>query len=144
MPLPRALSAPAEFILNQEICQKLRDDESDLERLKRLADEVARLSLQLDEATIRFEATRKINRFMDRLEGSPDDVSMIKIIEATLGILSAMGSLLDLQKAQNVFFSISSLMYPNMNKQADLGDEHAKKWIHHFQNLARYLDVCVQ
>lgn len=144
MPLPKALSAPAEFILNQEICQQLRDANSDLARLKRLADEVARLSLQLDEATIRFEATRKINRLMDRLEGSPDDVILLEIIEATLGILSAMGSHLDLQKAQNVFFSISSQRYPNMNKQADSGDEHAKKWVHHFKNLARYLDVCVQ
>lgn len=144
MPLPRALSAPAEFILNQEICQKLREDESDLARLRKLADEVARLSLQLDEATIGFEATRKINRLMDRLEGSPDDVSLIEIIEATMEILSAMGAHPDLQKAQNVFFSMSSQKYPNMNKQADSGDEHARKWVHHFRNLARYLDVCVQ
>jgi len=144
MPLPRALSAPAEFILNQEICQKLRDDESDLARLKTLADEVARLSLQLDEATIRFEAAHKINRLMDRLEGSPDDVSLLDTIEATLGVLLAMGSTLDLQKAQNVFFSISSQRYPDMSKRADSGDEHAKKWVRHFKNLARYLDVSVQ
>jgi hypothetical protein len=81
---------------------------------------------------------------MDRLEGSPDDVSLLKKIESTLGILSAMGLHLDLQKAQNVFFSISSQRYHNMNKQADSGDENAQKWVHHFQNLARYLDVCMQ
>jgi len=144
MPLPKALSAPAEFVLNQEICRELRDAESDLARLRRLADEVTRLSLQLDEVTIGFEATRKINRLMDRLEGSPNDVSLLEIIEATLGILLAMGFHLDLQKAQNVFFSVCSQRYPDMNKQADSGDERARKWINHFKNLARYLDVCVQ
>jgi alpha-amylase/alpha-mannosidase (GH57 family) len=144
MPLPKALSAPAEFVLNQEICRELRDAESDLAKLRRLVDEADRLSLKLDETTIRFEAARKINRLMDRLESSPDDVGILEIIEATLGILSAMDSHLDLQKAQNVFFSICSQKYPDMNKKADSGDERAKKWVHHFQNLARYLDVCVQ
>jgi hypothetical protein len=81
---------------------------------------------------------------MDRLEGSPNDDSLLETIEATLGILSAMGSTLDLQKAQNVFFSISSQRYPDMSKRADSGDAHAKKWVHHFKNLARYLDVSVQ
>jgi len=144
MPLPKVLSAPAELILNQDICQKLRESDSDLAGLKKLADEISRLSLQLDEATIRFEATRKINRLMDKLEGSPDDVNLLETIEAIFGILSSMISHLDLQKAQNVFFSLSRQRYLDINKQADSGDERAKKWVHHFKNLARYLDVSVQ
>ncbi|MHC4239496.1 MAG: DUF3536 domain-containing protein, partial [Planctomycetota bacterium] len=44
MPLPRALSGPAEFILNQDLCRVIRDEESDLEELRKLVDEATRLS----------------------------------------------------------------------------------------------------
>jgi len=141
IPLPKALSTPAEFILNQELCRVIDDEESRPEQLQALADEASRLSLQLDQATLRFEADHKINRLMEKLEGSPDDVNLLETIEATLRILGALISELDLQMAQNVFFAISRRKYPDMSKKADSGDELAKRWIEHFRNLGGYLGV---
>ena len=52
IPLPKALAAPAEFILNEAICKIIRDEREEhaslLEHLQILADEAARFSLQLD------------------------------------------------------------------------------------------------
>lgn len=144
IPLPKALSAPAEFILNLDLCKVIRDDEINLDRLQMLVDEAARLSLRLDEATLRFEASRKISHLMKRFEDSSDDVHLLKTIEATVRILLTVILDLDLQTAQNVFFTISRKKYPDMSKKADSGETVAKEWVEHFKNLAQYLDVKVE
>jgi len=62
MPLPKALSVPAEFILNQDLCSVIAADEIDIDRLQSLTDDALRLSLELDETTLRFEASHRMNR----------------------------------------------------------------------------------
>jgi hypothetical protein len=144
MPLPKAISMPVEFILNNDLCKVLREDKSDLRQLKKLVDEAARLSLQLDESTLRFEASRKIGRLMEELGNSPDDVELLKTIGATFKMLLTIVSGLALQTAQNVFFRISKENYPDMNKKAEAGDQSAKKWVEYFINLAQHLDVKIE
>jgi len=141
IPLPKALSAPAEFILNEHLRRVIQDDKADLGQLQALADEANKLSLQLDEATLRFEASRKINRLMRKLEDLPSDVNLLETIGTTIRIILTLTSKLDLKAAQNVFFTISKQVYPDMNKKADSGQTVAKKWVEHFRNLAHYLDV---
>ena len=144
IPLPKALSAPAEFIINQGLCRILQDGQINLDRLQSLSDEADRLSLQLDQDTLRFEAARKINRLMSLFEKSPDDVSLLETIEVTIRILKTLTPKLDLQIAQNLFFSVSRKEHADMTKKADSGDQTAKKWGQHFENLAQYLGVKVK
>jgi uncharacterized protein YaaN involved in tellurite resistance len=112
--------------------------------MKRLVDEAARLSLKLDESTLGFEASRKINRLMATLEESPDDIELLETIETTFKILLNLISQLDLQTAQNVFFAIGREMYPEMNEKAASADQFACKWVEHFRNLAQYLGVRIE
>jgi hypothetical protein len=144
MPLPKALAAPAEFILNEDLCKMIRDEQTNLEQLQALADEATRLSLQLDNATIQFEAGRKIDRLMTRLAETPEDVGLLEHIEATIKIMLTILTELDLQSAQNVFFGISKMTFPRMRDKAKSGDQPARKWIEQFGNLAHYLGVIVQ
>jgi alpha-amylase/alpha-mannosidase (GH57 family) len=144
IPLPTALSVPAEFIVNEDLCRVIQDDNANLNRLQTLADEADKLSLQLDKETLRFEASRKINRLMRRLEDEPGNVNLLETIETAIKILLNLITKLDLQAAQNVFFAISKQIYPEMNEKADSGQATAKKWVEHFRNLAHYLDVIVE
>jgi hypothetical protein len=141
IPLPKALSAPAEFVINQDLRRFIEDDKSDLDEIKKLANEAAKLSLQLDDAMLRYEASRRINRLMGRLENSPEDTDLLERIESTMRTLLTVTSELDLQKAQNVFFGIGRQTYPLMCRKADSADTVATKWIQHFKNLAQFLDV---
>ncbi len=143
MPLPKALSAPAEFILNQDLRRVIQDDKSDLKKLKNLADQAARLSLQLEDAALRYEAGRKINDLMTRLKNSPQDTALLESIEATIRTLLAVVSELDLQTAQNVLFAISEQTYPHVRDKANSGEKNAKKWVESFRNLAQYLGIKV-
>jgi hypothetical protein len=144
MPLPKALSTPAEFILNQDLCLAIQDDEVDISELKKFAEQASRLSLKLDEDLLRFEASRKINRMMQELENSPEDVKILEGILAAFQILSHLINQLDVQNAQNIFFAISKETYLKVNEKASVGDATSKKWIESFMKLAQFLNVNVE
>jgi hypothetical protein len=144
MPLPKALAAPAEFIINEDLCKLIRDEQTNLDSLQVLADEASRFSLQLDKATIQYEAGRKIDRLMSALDESPTSIDLLEHIEATIKILLTIVTELDLHKPQNIFFEISKKTLPQMRQKAQAGDKPAQKWLEHFSDLAQYLGVIIQ
>jgi len=144
IPLPKALSSSAEFVLNLDLSEAIQTEQLDLERLLSLANEASRLSVPLDKSTLGFHASRKVGRLMEILEQSPVDNSLLETVESTMRVLLSLELELDLQRAQNVFFTISRQVYPDMLKNADGGDIAAQKWVEHFRNLADYLGVCIQ
>jgi len=141
IPLPKALSTPAEFVINQDLCRTMLEEEINIKALRKFAEQANRLSLKLDEDTLRFEASRKINKMMQELGNSPEDVEMLDRILETLKVLSSIIDQLDVQIAQNIFFAINKETYTNVNKKASLGNVISKKWIECFRNLAQYLNV---
>jgi len=144
MPLPKALSTPAEFIINQQLCRVIQDDRADLDQVKKLVVQVRRLSLQLDNATLQFEAGRRINRLVNKLAESPENVTLLETTEADIRILLATISDLDLHMAQNAFFTIVKKTYSDMKEKADSGDNTAKEWVELFEKLASRLNIKVQ
>jgi hypothetical protein len=143
MPLPKALSAPAEFILNEDLCAEIQAAAIDVNRLRNLADEAERLSLSLDKERLSFEGSHRINDLMDQLAERSEDVDLLCSIEESLEILRTLTSTLDLQNAQNVFFNIAKRKWPAMKRRAAANDEEAAKWVEHFGNLAHHLGLAI-
>jgi alpha-amylase/alpha-mannosidase (GH57 family) len=143
MPLPRALAAPAEFILNEDLCREIQADEIDLNRLKNLAEDARRLSLDLDKERLRFVGGHKISRMMDRFGELLDDLDLLQTIGKTLEILKTVISDIDLQNAQNIFFGVAKSRYAEVEAKAHSGDQKAAEWVRDFQNLAQQLGLVV-
>jgi alpha-amylase/alpha-mannosidase (GH57 family) len=143
MPLPRALAAPAEFILNEDLCHEIQADDIDLMRLTNLAGDARRLSLDLDTQRLRFVGGHRISRMMDRFKESLDDLDLIQTISKTLEILKTVTSDIDLQNAQNIFFAVAKSTYPQIEQKAKSGDQTATKWVAEFKNLAQQLGLVV-
>lgn len=143
IPLPKALSTPAEFILNQDLCRTIQNEQVNTEELRRLVDQARRLSLQLDEETLRFVSSKKINHLMAKLEKSPDDINLLESLDSFFSILFSIISNVDLQTSQNVFFIIGKKIYMEMKQRADSGKAPAKKWLELFNKLANYLGVAI-
>lgn len=143
MPLPRALSTPAEFILNEDLCREIEAEKIDLNRLKNLAEDARRLSLNLDRKRLRFVSGRKISRLMDRFEESLDDLELLQTIGKTLEILKTVISGIDLQNAQNIFFAVAKSRFPEVEAKAQSGDEASAMWVADFKNLAQQLGLVV-
>jgi hypothetical protein len=141
IPLPKALAAIAEFILNTDIRKSLETEELDLEPLQKLVEEAKKWSFELDKTTLGFVAGQRINSLMEKLSRTPEDVSLLETIETIFRILSALSLELDLWKSQNLCFSISKQLNGGMREGKERGDETAKKWVSHFNNLQDYLYV---
>ncbi len=144
MNLPKALSAPAEFIVNQDLCAVIEAEEMDITRLKELTDEAARLSLQLDTETLRFEASSKVNDLMEMFEQSPDDIDLLEMIENALRIFRELVPEMDLQLAQNILFTIAKEAYPPMKVKASAKNEDALIWCDLFRKTATHLGLVIE
>jgi len=143
MPLPRALAAPAEFILNEDLCREIEAEKIDLDRLRDLAEDARRLSLDLDKQRLRFVGGHKISRLMDGFKQSLNDLELLKTIGKTLEILQTVVSDIDLQNAQNIFFEVAKSRYSEFEAKAQSGDDTAAKWLAEFKNLAQQLGLVV-
>ncbi len=144
IPLPKALTAIAEFILNTDLRKSLETEELDLVDLQKLVDEAKKWSFELDMTTLGFVASQRIDSLMEQLSMTPKDVSLLERIETTFRILSALSLELDQWKTQNTYFSISRQLNGEMRERAKRGDQTAKKWVNHFDNLQDYIYVrCV-
>ena len=143
MPLPHALSAPAEFIIQHDLRQEIKRDPIDLNRLTNLVDDAQRLLLTLDIPMIKFEAAWRINQLMRRLVEDPEDMDLLLQIEQLIGILNKFTENLDLQKAQNIFYSIAKNIYPKIRTKSESGGDDATQWVKHFQKLAQQLGLAI-
>lgn len=144
MNLPKALSAPAEFILNHDLCEVIQAEEMNIDRLKELTDEAARLSLQLDKTTLTYEASAKINRLMEIFEQFRGNTKILSVIEGALNILKEIVPNMDLQLAQKLFFTIGKEKYPEMKEKTEAQDEEAAKWVELFELVAGHLGLVIE
>ena len=141
VPLPKALASPMEFILNMDLCKLLENEELDLDRLQKLIEEVKRWSFEPDKVALGFAASQRVNKLMEKLSQTPEDVSVLENVEALLRTLSALPLDLNLWKSQNTYFSMGEQLYSRMREGAEKGDQNAKKWIEHFGRLGGLLKV---
>ncbi len=141
IPIPKALAATAEFILNTDLRKSLETKELDLEHLQKLVEEAKKWSFELDMTTLGFVASQRINSLMEKLSMTPEDLPLLERIETMFRILSALPLELDLWKTQNICFSISRQLNGEMRESAERGDQTAKKWVEHFNNLQDHLYV---
>ena len=141
IPLPKAFATATELILSTDIRHELQREELDLEEIQKLVEESKRWSLELDKKSLGFVASRKVTSLMQRLSEIPEDATLLETIGDVLRALSAIPLELDLWKAQNIYFSIGTHRYDEMEKSSDQGDTRAKKWLEHFNRLGEYLNV---
>lgn len=143
MPLPAGLQAPADFIINQELCKEIAAEPMNLDRMGQLKEEIERFSLKLDRKRVTFESSLRINALMQQFRRDPENLDLLLRIEQVMGILLSVVGSIDLQESQNVFFTLSKRVYPPMQKKAQEGDASARQWVEHFQILAQHLGLAV-
>ena len=139
--LPKALAATVEFVLNRDLREMLQREYLDLEDLKKLVDEVKRWSFELDNASLSFAATEKINGLIQTLEKDPENVEVLKNIENILKTLKVLSLAWDRWKSQNIYFSIGKRFLKNMQDKSAQGDANATQWVASFNALGAYLEV---
>ncbi|HBR15588.1 MAG TPA: glycoside hydrolase [Candidatus Omnitrophica bacterium] len=140
-PLPKVLAMTVEFIFNRDLCKLLENDMPDVERLEKLAGEINRWSFMRDKESISLIASERIDALMQRLAKNPQDLELLRTMEACLRILKTLSLQLDLWKAQNFHFMIGKKFYRSMVEISRTGDLMAHSWVESFDKLGNYLQV---
>jgi len=141
IPLPKAFITTTEILLNTTISRELQAKELETDEIKRLIKESKQWGIVLDIKNLSFVGSEKLTSLMELLVEAPEDTFLLQMI---VDLLSALGGIpleLDLSKAQNIYFSIGTRRYDEMERRSGNGDRRAKQWLGHFCRLGEYLNV---
>ncbi len=141
--IPRPFLSAAEYIINTDLKRTFEKEDLDIEKLKKLIDEIKRWSIKIDAVTIGFIASSWVNSIMQRLSEHQEDPGLFEKLDTALELITPMSLSLNLWKAQNIYFSVVKNVFTKIKDKANKGDKTAQRWVEGFSKLGYYLFVKV-
>ncbi len=135
MPIPRTLAVPVELVLVGEFRALLEADLPRPAELRRLAEEVEKLEIPLDEPMLDLAAGRQLERQMEKLDRAPGNLALMLTLCETLEMLQGLPIRPDLWRAQNLYWSIHQSHHPLYLARRD------EEWLGSFRRLGDCLKV---
>jgi hypothetical protein len=144
VPLPRAFSMAAEFALNSNLRAAFEDaDNLDFTRINALIEEARVQGVSLDAPTLGFALRRTIKRLSEQFLENPDDLELMKKLEAVAGVARSLPFEVNIWRAQNNYYQMLQKVYPERVEEATKGNAEARAWVEHFVALGKNLAVNV-
>jgi alpha-amylase/alpha-mannosidase (GH57 family) len=144
LPLPRAFTLAAEFVLNQELRTVLESDDVDLERPRALLSEASAIGVTLDLTGLSFALQRTLERLAEQLRRKPEDSTTLQRVARAATLARSLPLGVDLWRAQNSYYRLLKDVYPDFNARARAGDLAAREWIDLFTGVGEQLGMAVQ
>ena len=144
IPLPRAFSIAAEFAINSSVRTAFEDIENlDFTRINTLIEEARAEGVSLDEATLGFALRKTIKKLSEQVLESPDNLELMKKLEAAAGVARRLPFDVNVWRAQNNYYQMLQKVFPERVQNATQGDAAAREWVEHFVALGKNLTVKV-
>jgi hypothetical protein len=141
IPLPEALSAPAEFVLNTDLRRLIEGPDVDLERLRKLAQEYATWDFKPDGEALSYVVGKRIGTLMAIWAEKPEDTAGLKRVEEVLAIMKQLDVGLDLWQSQNIYFSTGKALGGKAAAKESGGQKAAAEWLRAFKSVGELLRV---
>jgi hypothetical protein len=138
--LPGPLISAVEYTLKTDL-KKIFHEDVDVEKLRRLIEEIRRWSIKTDTTTIGFIASSWVHSVMEKLNGQPDNIQLMALLKDTLEALTPLHLPLNLWEAQNIYFSIQRKIHQRMKDEAEKGNSSSRQWMDSFSQLGYYLHI---
>ncbi|MCU0785231.1 MAG: DUF3536 domain-containing protein [Verrucomicrobia bacterium] len=138
-PLPSALKTAAVFILNTDLRRKFQEDDPDPDRLRALSEKAQTDNAELNRDELGYAIKAHMDRRLERLTATPDDVALLTRTAEIAEIVRAMGLEVNLWKTQNLFFQLLNRVVPLQRERAGRGDATAETWLRQFAKLGDQL-----
>jgi len=143
IPLPRYFSSIVGFVLDSDIHETLESEGFQVDKLKKLSEELKRWSPKIDKAALGFIAARKVNEIFEEFSKKPKEIKFMEQIVEFMGVLESFSLSSNLWKAQNIYFSLGKQLLCSMRESAQNGKEEALRWLELFSKLGESLKVKV-
>jgi hypothetical protein len=141
IPLPEALSTPAQHVLNAGLRRLLEAPDVDVEALRKLAEEYETWSFKPDGEELGLIGSRAVGALVAAWTAGPEDVAALTKIEAALSILKSLKIDLDLWPSQNAYFSTAKALFgPRAAGEAGKPRRGAD-WVRAFKAVGALLGV---
>jgi hypothetical protein len=141
LPLPRAFRNVAEFLLNDDLAQALDQPEPPLDQIRNILADAVVWHITLDLPAFRYKFTKTIGRLAEDFSSTPDNVDLLRKLDAAVSLVRSLPYDVDLSKAQNIYFSLLQTVTAPFEQRANDGDPQARTWLHHFLELGDKLNV---
>jgi alpha-amylase/alpha-mannosidase (GH57 family) len=140
IPLPKALGAAAEFVLNGYLRTALQQEEVNPDSVRSLLETTTHEGVAVDAATLEFAFRLNLERIAERLAADPTGPGL-KQLQNAASLLRFLPFAVDLWKVQNIYYGLLKNSLPKLWQAP--GDEVAQAWIESFSALGRQLGIKV-
>jgi hypothetical protein len=141
VPLPKALLASAEFVLNMNLRHVFQAAELDENRVKSLLAEAKEARVTLDSEGLAFTFQQTLSQMINELWSNPKNINLLANLEAAIGIVALLPFDVNLWSVQNNYYEILQQIYPEVKEAAAAGAEAAHAWVASLKSLGDKLKV---
>jgi len=143
IPLPKAFSAAAEFVLNNYLRAAFEQEPIEPARIHNLIKTVKIEGIGLDGAALEFAFRQALKRLAARFVADPA-LPILELLDATVNLLSELPFSVNLWEIQNLYYGMWNSVYLLKIKQKTLGDPLARRWVQCFEDLGDKLRIKVR
>jgi hypothetical protein len=143
VPPPKAFLTAAEFALNSNLRHTFDGEELDADHLANLLRSAQAQGVPLDTETLSFAWRCGIEKIAGRFFSTPDDITLLKRLDAAAGLVLAAPFDVAIWKVQNGYYQLLKSLFSEQQEKAEQGDEEAKTWVENFVSLGQKFSVRV-
>jgi alpha-amylase/alpha-mannosidase (GH57 family) len=142
IPLPKALLASAEFVLNGYLRAALEQEDLNTDAVCALLETASLEGVAIDAPTLEYAFRQNLNRIAEELGAKPTESGLQRLLRAT-GLIRFLPFSVDLWRVQNIVYGLLRDRLPKMREAQARGDETANRWIEAITTLARQVQIKV-
>ncbi|MGA7614468.1 MAG: DUF3536 domain-containing protein [Thermoanaerobaculia bacterium] len=139
VPLPKVLSAVAEFDLNLLLRRAFERDDLPVETIHALLKRVKTEKATVDETSLAYVFQQTLERIADEFLRKPNDLDVLQRLNEGVELTEMLPFGVDLRKPQNVYYKLRGVLLPEYVLRDSEGDEEAKEWLTRFRDLGERL-----
>jgi hypothetical protein len=144
VPVPRALAAAAEYLLNASIRRAFESPVFDLNPVRQLLDAAVMHGVTLDDAFLELAIRRRMEQMAEDFRQRPAEMDALQQLDAIAGLLPDFPFEINLRTIQNDYYHILQQFMPQMKKKTRRREKGAKEWIAAFRALGTKIGVRTQ
>jgi len=142
-PGTKSFRVAAELALNAELRRAFTEETLDIERIKGILQEARTAEISFEGAGLGYALRKTIERMMERFREDPEDLDLLRRLNAAVEMESSLPFPVTLWKSQNLFFEMLQSIVPPYEDRAQRGEEGADEWLSLFYSLGGKLSVRV-
>ncbi|MBD3246143.1 MAG: DUF3536 domain-containing protein, partial [Candidatus Omnitrophica bacterium] len=141
MPLPKILTTTVGLMINSELSLALEEEVPDADRVRRLVEDARKWAVEIDDATLGYNATEKVTQLMEAFAGHPDDPAPLEKINDVFTAIAPLSLAMNLWRAQNMYFAVCTEKFREKEAQSAGEDARSRVWVSQFRALGTNLNI---